>query len=97
MRLADLVDFELDRLRVGIFRERREPRVEVAQRRRLHLRRRAMVERIGDEVTEIGEGVIEPLVEFGMGLGRRAGRIALHEAPEQVLVVGRGDRDEVQQ
>ena len=31
-------------------------------------------------------------VELGMGLGRGFGGVALDEAPEQILVVGRGDR-----
>ena len=32
-----------------------------------------------------------------MGLGRRFGAIAPDEAPEQGLVVGRGDRDQIEQ
>ena len=97
VRLADFVDLGLDGLGVGIFGQRRQPRVEIAERRRLDLGRGAVEQRIGDEVAEISEREIEQPVELGMALGRGLGAVTLHEAPEQMLVVGRGDGDEVQQ
>src|SRR6185295_12817110 len=92
MRLADLVDLGLDGLGVGVVGQSREPGVEVPQRCSLDVAWRAVAERVGDEVAKISEREIEQAIELRMGLGRGLGSVALHEAPEQILVVGRSDR-----
>jgi hypothetical protein len=88
--LADFEDDVLDFVAGRVGGELGQFGVEVGQRGAFDLGRGAAVEGRGDVISGVVDGEADEVVEFGVGVGRRAGGVALDELPRGRLVADAG-------
>ena len=97
MALADVEHAILDFVAGRIGGQVGEEGVEIAQRGRFRVGRRAALQSRRDEGAGIGHRQADQFVELGIGVGGGTGRVALDERPGRRLVGDAGQAGEVEQ